>query len=247
MRYLIALAFVLGGCATGTDPGGGGDDDDGPPADARITDTPDAEDVEPLDAGPPDGTPLPDEVTAQEYLCNDGFDNDSNGQTDCADARCTFACSALMTACTAPNQLRAYAMAPLPAAIPDLSSVTASVAVAQTGTVVLAAIRFNASHAFTGDIDLTVTSPTATTLDLSSDNGSLSPAGYVNTVLIDSAATSIADGTAPFTGNFRPEQAFSGVTGQTITGTWTSRVTDDYAADVGNWTELALALCADPP
>lgn len=251
MRYLIALALVLGGCATGTSGGDGGDDgDDGPSIDANPDiDPPDANpDVGPPDAEPPppDAMPPADEITAQEFLCNDAFDNDANGQTDCADARCAFTCAALMTACPAPNQLRGYALATLPQTIDDNSTDTVTVAVTQTGAVVLAAVRFSATHTYDGDLDLTLTSPGGTVLDLTSDNGGTNE-NYTNTVFIDSATTSIVAGTAPYTGSFDPEQPLAGLVGQTITGTWSSGLTDDAGSDTGSWTELSLALCADPP
>jgi subtilisin-like proprotein convertase family protein len=185
------------------------------------------------------------EVTAVEMLCNDGGDNDSNGQTDCADARCTWACTALMTACTGGNKLRAYKLAPLPQGIPDVSSVSATVAVTQTGTIVLAAVRFDAVHTFDADIDLTMTSPGAVVRDLTSDNGSLNE-NYVGTVFLDAAPTSITAGSAPFTGNFQPEAPLSGWTGQSITGTWSSTLTDDLGSDTGTWNDLSIALCVSP-
>src|SRR5687768_14413270 len=152
MRSSVVLAIVLTACATGT-PTTGGDDDD---IDARPG--PDASDQVPIDAADPDAT-VSDEVTAQEALCNDAFDNDGDGQIDCVDTACAWACTALGGACTAPSKLRAYSMAPMPQTIPSSTTLNASVVVAQTGTITVAAIRFNALHTYDGDIDLTVRSP----------------------------------------------------------------------------------------
>lgn len=246
MRGPLVLAVVLAGCATGSPPAS--DDVDNVPIDARDgTDPPDANEVvDPPDAEPPPpDSAVAGEVTAVEMLCNDGADNDSNGQTDCADARCAWACTALMTACTAPNRLRAYKLAPLPQGIPDVSSVSATVAVTQAGAIVVAAVRFDATHSFDGDIDLTLTSSGGTLLDLTSDNGSLND-NYLGTVFLDAAPTAITAGTAPYTGNFRPEAPLSGLNGQSITGTWSSTVTDDLNSDTGTWNDLSIAVCVAP-
>jgi len=270
MRGVLTLAVVLAGCATGTMPSQGDDDDAAPIDAADITeDPPDASDT----PDPPDAAPTPEvctntldddgdgmadcldddcdahpscatEVTAVEMLCNDGADNDSNGQTDCTDARCAWACTTLMTACGT-NRLRAYTMTPLPQAIPDVSTVNASVAVSQTGTIVVAAARFNATHTFDADLDLTLGSPAATVLDLTSDNGSTGD-NYTATVFLDAAATAVTAGAAPFTGSFQPEAPLSGLIGQSITGTWSSTLTDDLAQDSGTWSDLSIALCVSP-
>jgi subtilisin-like proprotein convertase family protein len=267
MRRLLVAACLLAGCASGSDPGTGGDDvDAGEAPDASTNPPPDASDPPP-DAPPgvedcdnttdDDGDTLADcadsdcaaapnctggEVTAQEALCNDSFDNDGDGQMDCNDTTCAWACTAL-PAC--PSQLRAYSLAPMPQSIPDVSSVSASVAVAQTGTITLAAVRFNATHTWDSDIDLTLTSPAGTTLDLTSDNGS-AMANFTNTVFIDSAPTSITAGTAPYTGSVPPEQPLSGLNAQSITGTWSSLLADDLSGDTGTWTELSIGLCVTP-
>ena len=246
MRRGLALLCVIAGCAQGDPPTGDDDQGDDTPAidarpapDADLTPPPDAEVTPPIDAEPPVG-----EVTSEEYLCNDAFDNDGDGQTDCSDPNCAWACTALTGLC-ATGQLRAYSLAPMPQSIPDVSSVNASIAVAQAGTITVAAVRFNATHSWDSDIDLTLTSPGGTTLDLTSDNGS-GQANYTNTVFLDSATTSITAGSAPYTGNFLPEQPLSGLNGQSITGTWSSVLADDLSGDTGTWTELSVGLCVTP-
>ncbi len=241
MRSTGALAFVLAACATGSAPGGGDDDD----IDARPR--PDADDSVPIDAeDAPDSMPTGGgEMTAQEFLCNDSFDNDNDGQTDCTDTSCAWACTVMGGACTAPNKLRAYAMAPMPQSIVDAGSVNASVTIAQTGTITLTAVRFNAAHTYDQDIDLTVRSAINTQLDITSDNGSTGD-NYVNTVFIDSAGTTVVSGTAPFTGSFQPEQLLGAWNGQSITGTWASTLTDDDPLIAGTWQELSLGFCVSP-
>jgi subtilisin-like proprotein convertase family protein len=237
----VVLAIALTACATATQPSG--DDDDAPAIDARPG--PDAPDQVPIDAADPDAMPGGGEVTAQEALCNDGFDNDNDGQTDCVDTTCAWACTALGGACSSPSNLRAYSMAPMPQTIPSSTTLNAMVIVAQTGAITVAAIRFNAVHTFDGDIDLTVRSPANTALDITSDNGGLTE-NYTNTVFIDSAGTEVISGSGPFTGSYRPEAALSGWNNQSITGTWSATLADDAAGDTGTWQELSLGFCVTP-
>ena len=91
------------------------------------------------------------------------------------------------------------------------------------------------------DVDLDLTHPDDRDLDitlvhdgksvgLSSDN----PAGnapnrqnYRGTVFDDEAATAITDGSAPFTGSFRPEESLTAFDGGASGGLWTLKVKDD--------------------
>jgi subtilisin-like proprotein convertase family protein len=103
-------------------------------------------------------------------------------------------------------------------------------------------VRLNLTHVFDSDVDITLASAQNTIIDVSTDNGAALD-NYVNTVLVDSAATSIVAGVAPFTGSFRPEQSFSTLTGQVVTGTWRGLVADDTAFFSGSIQEYALAIC----
>jgi len=182
-----------------------------------------------------------------EHACGDQLDNDGNGTADCADPACAFACTSLGSACTGTNRLFAYRTRDVPqtigtgAAAPYFAPIFAS----SPGTVVSAALRFNATHSYVADIDLTVVSPVGTPRVLTSDNGA-DGVNYTNTIFIDSAATNIASGTAPFTGSFRPQDAFSGWGAQQAAGLWGADVYDDATGDGGNFTELSLGLCVAP-
>jgi subtilisin-like proprotein convertase family protein len=182
-----------------------------------------------------------------ESACGDGIDNDADNLTDCADPSCAWACTALSSACTGTNRLYTYRSNDLPQVITDAAQaqLLAPIYTAAGGTIVAAAIRFSAEHDFVADLDLSITSPGGTLLDLTSDNGSGGD-DYLDTVFIDSAATSITAGTPPFTGSFRPEQALSAWAGQTGTGLWHVNLFDDASSDGGNLTEVSLALCVAP-
>ena len=77
---------------------------------------------------------------------------------------------------------------------------------------------------------------------LSGGNGSAGD-NYTNTVFVDSAATSITVGTAPFTGSYQPEQPLTAWTGATVAGVWPGVLYDTASGDGGSFTELSLGLC----
>lgn len=116
--------------------------------------------------------------------------------------------------------------------IPDADSAVVSLSVPTLGTVADVDVRVNLTHPFDGDLVLTLVSPSGTEVELSSLNGS-SGDNYTNTVLDDEASTSIASGTPPFTGSFRPEGLLSSLDGEPMAGTWTLRVEDTANIDTG--------------
>jgi subtilisin-like proprotein convertase family protein len=183
---------------------------------------------------------------ATEHACGDGIDNDGDTSVDCADSSCAWACSALGSACTGANRIFTYQTRSVPQTIgTTISSYQAPIHAASRGTIVSAAVRFNAAHTYAADLDLVLTSPFGTSRIVTDDNGAQGD-NYVNTVFIDSAATAITAGTAPFTGSFSPEEPFSAWASQQAVGLWTGELADDAANDGGSFTELSLGLCVTP-
>lgn len=77
------------------------------------------------------------------------------------------------------------------------------------------------------DLNISLRSPAGVTIDLSSGNGG-SGDNYTNTCFTPSAPTAITAGTAPFTGNFRPEGNWNLLSGTQINGNWQLVVTDAF-------------------
>ncbi|HWQ81532.1 MAG TPA: M28 family peptidase [Ignavibacteria bacterium] len=74
-------------------------------------------------------------------------------------------------------------------------------------------------------------------LTLSQNNGT-GGANYINTTFDDSASTPITQGTPPFTGSYRPQNALSSFNNKPADGLWVLRVFDTKVGDVGtliNW------------
>jgi len=93
------------------------------------------------------------------------------------------------------------------------------------------------THPYVGDLKLSLIAPNASTINLVVNRGT-SGDNFTGTVFISSATASITSGTAPFTGQFLPEQAFSLLTGN-AQGTWNLKAVDNSGNDVGTikgWT-----------
>lgn len=184
---------------------------------------------------------------------------------DCCSAACEvepgFECTGSPSTCapwvntvlpTCTGTRLSVAAAGVPVAIPDnqpSGGALLSFPVPNVGTVAGVALRVTVTHDYTGDVDMWLKNasgmPTGDGLDVCTDNGGAGD-DFVATVFVDSAATSITAGSAPFTGMYRPEAAFSYFTGRQASGTWTLRVADDVSLVAGTVHAAELALCILP-
>lgn len=86
-------------------------------------------------------------------------------------------------------------------------------------------------HTYVGDVSIAI-NHLANTVALVTNRGS-SGDNFINTVFNDSAATPIANGTAPFTGSFRPETPLSAFNNTQVNGLWILSANDNASQDVG--------------
>ncbi|MBL8913767.1 MAG: DUF4215 domain-containing protein, partial [Archangium sp.] len=179
-----------------------------------------------------------------ENQCNDGMDNDMDGQTDCSDTDCAAGCTSYFPACTAGQNLRVFNSGTLNLAIPDGSTtgVSSNINVTATGTITRVATKFSVTHPWISDIAVSLRGPTGAFIDGSSNNGGIS-SNYTNTILDSTCSTLVTSGVAPFTGCYRPEAAFTGFNGQSMTGTWTFRAADTASLDSGTFNNWSLIMC----
>jgi subtilisin-like proprotein convertase family protein len=126
---------------------------------------------------------------------------------------------------------------------PVTDGATASSTLSASGPAVLFSVkvRVDIEHTWTSDLILTITSPDGTTVTLAERAGG-SGANFTGTVFDDDATTAIASGAAPFSGSYRPTQPLSALAGRSGNGTWTLRVRDAAARDVGTLSGWALWL-----
>jgi subtilisin-like proprotein convertase family protein len=101
-----------------------------------------------------------------------------------------------------------------------------------------AQVTVNINHTFDSDLVITLIAPDGTRILLSNKEGGSSQ-NYTGTIFTDSAPLAISQGSAPFTGPFRPEQPLAPLQGKAVNGTWTLLVQDVATGDTGilvNWT-----------
>jgi len=105
-------------------------------------------------------------------------------------------------------------------------------------------VTLNINHTFDSDLDITLTAPDGTVVELTTDNGG-NGNNYTNTVFDDAAGTSVTDGNAPFTGSFQPEGSLADFNLLQSAGNWTLTIFDDFNQDGGQLLNWSLQLCAD--
>ncbi len=105
-------------------------------------------------------------------------------------------------------------------------------------------VTLDVQHTWTSDLRIMLTAPDGTEVLLVSGEGG-SGDNFFQTTFDDSATDSIAGGTAPFNGTFRPEQSLDAFNGKSGQGGWRLRVEDQQWADGGSlesWT-LSIESC----
>jgi hypothetical protein len=83
--------------------------------------------------------------------------------------------------------------------------------------------------------------PDSTRVELFTDVGG-SGDNFLNTVLDDEASVEIISGSAPFEGSYRPEGCLSAFDCDSIAGTWTLEVTDDFGVGSGTLNSWSLII-----
>ncbi|MFM8917703.1 MAG: proprotein convertase P-domain-containing protein, partial [Bacteroidota bacterium] len=103
------------------------------------------------------------------------------------------------------------------------------------GTVV--SVSLDITHTYTGDLMVELVAPSGNKVKLSNRRGGAGD-NFTGTTFNSLSATPIANGVAPFTGTFTPDESFNLLTGN-INGVWNLKVTDLAGVDTGsinNWT-----------
>ena len=111
----------------------------------------------------------------------------------------------------------------------------------------LTAVRFNITHSYDSDLQITLRSPSGTRVVLVDRRGG-SGDNFTDTEMRMSARIAVQNGFAPFTGHYRPDASINGFNnGQNPNGTWQFCVRDMSATDVGILNSVRLAFGANPP
>ncbi|VTS06475.1 S8 family serine peptidase [Tuwongella immobilis] len=127
-------------------------------------------------------------------------------------------------------------------AIPDdRSNVESSISVGASGFVDTIELTLTIPHTYIGDLRISLISPTGTEVRLITERDN--PAdGYDNLVLADDADVSIQNSpnSGIITGRFRPAGSLATFLGETITGNWTLRISDQGVQDIGTLTSWSI-------
>jgi len=110
----------------------------------------------------------------------------------------------------------------------------------------LESVCINLTHTWDSDLNIYIVAPDGTTGMLSLGNGG-SDDNYTNTCFDPTASTPISQGTAPFTGVFKPQGQMGMVNnGQNGNGTWKLRIVDVYPADAGTLISFSITFGNNP-
>lgn len=128
-----------------------------------------------------------------------------------------------------------------PVAIPDLRTVTSDLYVVRSGTITDVNVLLNITHLYVGDLRVTLIHPDGTRIRLANNNGG-SGDNFNNTNFDDQATTSIASGSAPFAGSFRPIDSLSALNGKPAAGGWRLEIVDGGSSDIGILNSWSLSF-----
>ena len=119
-----------------------------------------------------------------------------------------------------------------PVAIPSSGLIESTIFIPDGRTVTDVDVRLNIQHSYVGDLRITLVGPTGVNVQLVNRRGG-SGQNFTGTIINQQAGTPIANGAAPFTGNYRPEQTLASFNNLPASGLWTLRIEDLRAGDAG--------------
>jgi subtilisin-like proprotein convertase family protein/sugar lactone lactonase YvrE len=128
----------------------------------------------------------------------------------------------------------------------DVTTSTITVSgVPTTERVLSVSVTVNLLHTSDRDLVLTLVAPDGTAVVLSQNEGG-SGHNYQGTVFTDSATTPISQGTAPFTGQFKPEEPLGMFFGKVANGNWQLQIDDTLQNDIGTFQNWTLNITVGP-
>lgn len=138
----------------------------------------------------------------------------------------------------------------IPLNVSGIPSAVAKVRFSIDGSVCTSAVgatTVGLDHSWVGDLIMTLTSPSGTSVTLASRPGGTgnSANNFCQTVLDDSAATSIQNipvAGAPYTGTFQPASPLAAFNGQDPNGVWVLNVSDNAFIDTGSVRAFSLIV-----
>lgn len=184
----------------------------------------------------------PSTCSKSETICDDGIDNDGDGQVDAADFKdCSL--PAGFNGC-AKGSLHVYKAKDTPVAIPVEGTIQSHVFVADSPTIVLAAVVLNIVHPEDGDLEAILDPSSGSEIILFTKVGGVGE-NFTSTVLSSTCATQITAGSPPFSGCFKPEESLFALFEKDGHGEWSLQIKDDSDPYGGSLESWALVLCSN--
>lgn len=106
-------------------------------------------------------------------------------------------------------------------------------------------VFLNITHPYTEDLAISLVSPNGITILLSASNGDEGD-NYTNTTFDDDASIKITDGSAPFTGIYKPQIPLAYLNDIKSVGNWTLNVIDSGLEDIGTIDDWSIQICGIP-
>jgi len=133
-----------------------------------------------------------------------------------------------------------------PLAIADYQNTLDEIEISAPGDIMDLNVKIDITHTKTGELRLILKGPDDTAIMLSDRNGGEGD-NFTNTQFDDQAEQSITEGSAPFSGRFRPQFALGAYNGKPMAGTWQIRVNDGGAGNTGTLDNWCLQMLYDDP
>jgi subtilisin-like proprotein convertase family protein len=125
-----------------------------------------------------------------------------------------------------------YNSSDVPKNIPDTGVVVSSLTVPDPYTIADVNVVLTIMHSYDSDLSATLVAPDGTSVVLFANVG-MGGTDFKNTIFNDEAATSIADGSAPFMGSYKPQGSLGDFDGLNANGDWQLQISDDRKLDSG--------------
>lgn len=128
-----------------------------------------------------------------------------------------------------------------PVAIRDWSTSISRIEIGQDITIGDLNVRLNINHTWVSDLVITLQSPNGTQVRLFNRRGG-DGQNLTGTLFDDEATIAIRNGSAPFSGTFRPEASLTNFDNRNARGTWTLYVSDRSLFDTGTLVSWSLEV-----
>lgn len=127
----------------------------------------------------------------------------------------------------------------LPLVIPDNSNTYAQIDISQDGELLDLNVMVDITHPRTTELRVILISPNNTSIMMSDRNGGDGD-NYTQTIFDDQAVKSIKEGTSPYRGPYRPEQSFSPLFNNPLSGEWQLRIVENGMTNSGMLNQWCL-------